>query len=728
MFFFFRYFGDVKIAVIAMSSWIALSFIYIQNQISIKNIFTKKFLISRINPTFIFLIKALAPHILFIVFCIIFAIEIRKTPGMPIANLMSLLSIIFVICALQLRYFNNKSRQESLDTVIEYSIYYILFLGILTGHTVRDSTHSHIIFYSIIGVVSSYFLASQNLFIKKIISYITKRLPTFLKNLNNIQKNSFLMYLFFIVLFLFFSFRTDILDYASPVLHWVYFTGPTYEIGFQNIFLTLSQYSLLFNVLASKISLNPYFSVWLGQAILLNLIFLMGIFICRKIKYIFIVLLSLAILILFADPSSVGPQAYPSSSVIRFFPFYLMVFSYIIISDDPNSIKSKSILISTIFVAMLWSSLSILSLIASLIMLVSLRSIVIFLSYNKYKDKLINFFKEVKFHFLLIILVSTIIAFLVINTYIFDFQFYYVSTGYGWHSSGSIWVTAPLLFATVFIIHRILIKKDPYIFFLAMPLIASFAYYSYRPLSHNITAVTPLIFFTLLAMQISKKQKKDTDEVSKKNIIGDKLLKNISISFIILALVSFAFQIPNKKESPFSIINITQNNLNGLSNTFFSISNPEKICRDNEKNYKRFLENFYSKYENYEKIDMPFIILADFYEVPSFGNCFIDEKNNSIQRRIFYSSAVYNPPFPRDVSKKLIGNYIARHNIKEFFVITSSHNKYARNAFYDFVSQLPENFKMQKIDYPLTTPKYLNPDENMDISLEIMYFGSRVFK
>ena len=47
-------------------------------------------------------------------------------------------------------------------------------------------------------------------------------------------------------------------------------------------------------------------------------------------------------------------------------------------------------------------------------------------------------------------------------------------------------------------------------------------------------------------------------EVSKNNIIGDKLLKNISISFIILALVSFAFQIPNKKESPFSIINITQ--------------------------------------------------------------------------------------------------------------------------------------------------------------------------
>ena len=725
---FFRYFGDVKIAVIAMSSWIALSFICIQNQVNIKNIYIINFLTSRINPTLIFLFKTLAPHILFIVFYIIFSNEIRKTPGMPIANLMNILSIVFFVCALQLRYFNNKSKQESLDTVIEFSIYYTLFLGILTGHTVRDSIHSHIISYSYIGVVSSYFLASQNLFIKKIIPNITKRLPKFLKNFENTSKKSFIIYLIFIVSFIFFSFRTDILEHASPVLHWVYYTGPTYEAGFQNIFSTLSQYSLTFNLLASKISPNPHFSVWLGQAILLNLIFLMGIFMCRKIKYIFIVPLSLVILILFVDPSSVGPQAYPSSSVVRFFPFYLTVFAYTIISDDPNSIKSKSILISSIFIVILWSSLSLLSLITSLIMLVSLRFIVNFLDYDNYKDKLINYAKEMKFHFLLIILILTIITLLVSSTYIFDFQFYYVSTNYGWASSGSIWVTAPLLFATVIIARNMIIKKDPYIFLLAMPLIAAFAYYSYRPLSHNITAVTPLIFFTLLAMQTSVKQKINTDQVLKKDIIGERLLKNISISFIILALVSFTFQIPNKKESPFSIINITKNNLNGLSNVFFSIPNPEKICRDNEKNYKYFLENFYNKYKNYVKTDIPFVVLADFDEVSSFGSCFIDDKNNSIQRRIFYSSALYNPPLPRYHSKKLIDNYISRHNIKEFFVITSNHNIHAKNAFNDFISQLPENFKMQKINYPLSNPKYLNGAENMDISIELMYFGSRIFK
>ena len=726
--FFFRYFGDVKIAVIAMSSWIALSFICIQNKINIKNIYTINFLTSRTNLALIFLFKTLAPHILFIVFYIIFANEIRKTPGMPIVNLMNILSMIFFVCVLQLRYFNNKSKQESFNIVIEFSIYYILFLGILTGHTVRDSIHSHILFYSCIGAVSSYFLASQNLFYSKIISIITKRLPEFLKNLDNTSKKNFLIYLIFIVLFLFFSFRTDILEYSSPVLHWAYYTGPTYEIGFQNIFSTLSQYSLMFNLLASKISPNPHFSVWLGQAILLNLIFLMGIFMCRKIKYAFIVLLSLAILILFVDPSSVGPQAYPSSSVVRFFPFYLMVFAYTIISDDPNSIKSKSILIFSIIIAILWSSLSLLSLITSLIMLVTLRLIVNFSNYNNYKDKLINCFKEVKLHFLLIILTLIIIIFLISNTHIFDFQFYYVSTNYGWASSGSIWVIAPLLFATAIITRSMLIKKDPYIFLLAMPLIAAFAYYSYRPLSHNITAVTPLIFFTLLAMQTSVKQKKDTDEVSKKNIIGERLLKNISIGFIILALVSFTFQIPNKKESPFSIINITKNNLNGLSNAFFSIPNPEEICRDNEKNYKYFLENFYNKYKNYVKTDIPFIVLADFDEVSSFGSCFMDDKNNSIQRRIFYSSALYNPPLPKNYSKKLIDNYISRHNIKEFFVLTSNHNKYAKIAFNDFISQLPEKFKMQKIDNPLAYSKYINGAENIDISLELMYFGSRIFK
>ena len=725
---FFRYYGDVKIAVIAMSAWIALSFIYIQNQINIKNIINTNTLINRINPTLIFLIKKIAPHVLFIVFCIIFATEIKKTPGMPIANLMNILSIVFIICAFQLRYFNSKSSKQSMDTVLEYSIYYILFLGILTGHGVRDSIHSHIITYSVIGVLSSYLLVSQNLITEKVISSNIKIFPPFLKNLENFTKKSILIYVILIILFLFFSLRTDVLEYASPVLHWAYFTGPTYEIGFQNIFLTLSQYSLMFNLLASKISPNPHFSVWLGQAVLLNLIFLMGIFMCSKNKYIFIVPLSLAILILFVDPSSVGPQAYPSSSVVRFFPFYLMVFSYVIISANPNSIKSKIILISTILFAMIWSSLSLLSLATSLIMLVSLKSIVNFLNYNNYKDKFVNFFKETKFHLLLILLVLSIIIFLAFNTYIFDHQFYYVSTRYGWHSSGSIWVTAPLLFATVMIIRNILIKKDPYIFLLAMPLIASFAYYSYRPLSHNLLAVFPLIFFTLLAMQISKRQKKDNIKVLDKNNIGERLKKNISIIFIIFAVVSLTFQIPNKKETPFSIINITENNFNGLSNIFFSIPDPDKVCKDNEKKYKYFLKNFYSKYENYEKVDIPFIVLADFFEVSSFGSCFIDEKNNSKQRRIFYTSPLYNDPLPRVYSKKLINKYISRHSVKEFFVLTSSHNIYAKNAFNGFISQLPENFKMQKINYPKISAKYFDGTENMDISLELMYFGPRIFK
>ena len=121
-------------------------------------------------------------------------------------------------------------------------------------------------------------------------------------------------------------------------------------------------------------------------------------------------------------------------------------------------------------------------------------------------------------------------------------------------------------------------------------------------------------------------------------------------------------------------------------------------------------------------------MLADFDEVSSFGSCFMDDKNNSIQRRIFYSSALYNPPLPKNYSKKLIDNYISRHNIKEFFVLTSNHNKYAKIAFNDFISQLPEKFKMQKIDNPLAYSKYINGAENIDISLELMYFGSRIFK
>ena len=150
-------------------------------------------------------------------------------------------------------------------------------------------------------------------------------------------------YLVLIVSFSIFSFRTDVLSYSSPVLHWSYFTGPTYELNFQNYSETLSQYSLFFSVLAKTISPNPFYSVWLLQAVLLNLVFFMGIWVTRASQYSLTIAYLFAALLLFIDPSTVGPQAYPSSSVVRFFPFYFCVFVYLFSLGNHSPLITRAI-------------------------------------------------------------------------------------------------------------------------------------------------------------------------------------------------------------------------------------------------------------------------------------------------------------------------------------------------------------------------------------------------
>ena len=220
---FFRYFGDVKIAVVAMSSWVVLAFIFPKKNMLFSNTFEKIIFYQKLNPLLVSIVKIMMPHFLFLSFVIIFSYEISKTPGMPIPGIMNYLAFVFLICCLQLRYLNGNPKRPSLDIVIEYSIYYIMFLGVLTGHGVRDSIQSHIIFYSIIGVLSSYLLASDNLKIREFASNTPEKLTYILNKLTFFSQKRSITYIFLIIGFIFFSFRTDVLEYASPVLHWAYF-------------------------------------------------------------------------------------------------------------------------------------------------------------------------------------------------------------------------------------------------------------------------------------------------------------------------------------------------------------------------------------------------------------------------------------------------------------------------------------------------------------------------
>ena len=258
-----------------------------------------------------------------------------------------------------------------------------------------------------------------------------------------------------------------------------------------------------------------------------------------------------------------------------------------------------------------------------------------------------------------------------------------------------------------------------------MPMIASFAYFSYRPLSHNVLAVFPLIFISLLSLhqsfsaharilkQNSKVQNLDVYLTATKNLI---------IVFLIFAAVSFSFQIPDRTQSPFSLKNIIENNLDGLSNVFFEIDDPERACKKNEENYQEFLSEVSEKTGVSFPENTPFIVLADFQEVSRFGNCFMNDKDEVKQRRIFYSSPLYNAPLPKDFSKELIKDYLTRHNTQGFFVFTSKHNETALHIFNSFMSQVPEEFKKEDITILSVKSDYIDGARVDAVSLELQYF------
>lgn len=129
-----------------------------------------------------------------------------------------------------------------------------------------------------------------------------------------------------------FSFRGDALLNSTALHHWEFFTNMirSYRIGGEAFWDTPSQYGFLNLKLASLI---PKASEWdqlhLFQASLLFVTSTIGVLTINRVatsKYqgLFFSVLFLALLH-FADPQLLGPQPYPGSSVVRFFPIYLLI-------------------------------------------------------------------------------------------------------------------------------------------------------------------------------------------------------------------------------------------------------------------------------------------------------------------------------------------------------------------------------------------------------------------
>ena len=108
----------------------------------------------------------------------------------------------------------------------------------------------------------------------------------------------------------------------------------------------------------------------------------------------------------------------------------------------------------------------------------------------------------------------------------------------------------PLLVVTLIFVRRQSYFLDVNGWMLAAPLIASFAYFSYRPLSHNLLAIFPLLFFTLLGLrkQIEAQEKKESVKDISKNFLTDHSLCNhLVVIFFVFIVRRFYFKFQKDK-------------------------------------------------------------------------------------------------------------------------------------------------------------------------------------
>ena len=238
-----------------------------------------------------------------------------------------------------------------------------------------------------------------------------------------------------------------------------------------------------------------------------------------------LIIAALGFLLLFSDPSSVGPQSFPSSGLFRFFPLVTWAL-YFTNGSIELSRQSSFRKIKKIFNKIILSLALITSFLWSGEMLICTLISVFLVTIFKFSSHIIGFLKNIKIrlksenfkkNFLKIILylsiLSLIFGFILKNNIlhndfleqIISYPFSYLNKNYGWYEPGA-WITIAPLYALLSISALVLLsntnvlKKVGFISCCGLAL----GYVAYRPVSNNITAVMPTVLI-LVASFFSKK-------------------------------------------------------------------------------------------------------------------------------------------------------------------------------------------------------------------------------
>lgn len=192
-------------------------------------------------------------------------------------------------------------------------------------------------------------------------------LRRFLNNHHKIRKNVFYtIFLFTIALSFLFAFRSDSINQIEGSgFHWGYYTGVinTIKSGGTLLYDAPSQYGFLNILLPSLLTFESNRqSFYVFQSVIFIVLFiLLSIILYRYSNGRASLFLLIVIFLSFylADPELIGPQLYPSSSLVRFFPSLLILlwFFYLDKAGLNQSLSHKVRIIesSLLLLSALWS-------------------------------------------------------------------------------------------------------------------------------------------------------------------------------------------------------------------------------------------------------------------------------------------------------------------------------------------------------------------------------------
>ena len=369
----------------------------------------------------------------------------------------------------------------------------------------------------------------------------------------NLYNIFFLLLIFFIALQL--SFRTDYLFNSDHGFHLSYFIQPIVgiESGYKLLLDQPSQYGFLNILIPHILDINgPINSFHIFQGVLNIITIFIAFFIAVRIlklkNYSFFIFL-FSIILLLSSTDLFGPQVYPSTGVVRFFPVYILILCQCFIRNN-NYSKTREISILSIVLcsSLLWAAE------ASFYVLFSIGFYYLQeLLYQPCIKKL----KEVLFKGFSIITISITLSYIVLKIYqnSFDIEslnlglhFSFITTYGSKAISGQTSnIFSPILLITVPLLLALIMNRKNKENYLTIAcygsiIIAVISYSFMRSIANNINNLWPIFFLCFSIIYYEMKDRNSEEE--------NYSLKVILLPTVLIASLCFSNIVINYKKIP----------------------------------------------------------------------------------------------------------------------------------------------------------------------------------